>query len=322
MYGIILATALTTGTTAPDHFYKRSWCSCACYACSCGCYCGGCYCGGCYGCWSYCSCSGCYGGYGRWGAYSCASYYGCWTTCGCYGCYGSCGGWGWGCSCSCYSCYGCYGCYGCHGAVIYGGTVPPVYGTPAPAEKLPAPGKVNEKKEEASLYTPATVVVKADLAATIKVNGQVTPRRAAVESYRSPALEPGRTYSYTVVAELNRDGKALTETKEITVAAGRETVVDFTNLGAVAAAETEPASVTVVLPEGAKLTVNDVVVNVNGNQTFQTPKLEKGKSYFYTVKAELTRDGRSVTETRRIDVAAGKAVTVDFTQSSTLTASR
>jgi uncharacterized protein (TIGR03000 family) len=165
--------------------------------------------------------------------------------------------------------------------------------------------------------------VKADPSVTIKVNGVVTPRNGAVESYRSPALTPGHTYSYTVVAELNRDGKALSETKEITVTAGRATVVDFTNLGvAVAAVETAPANVTVIVPTGAKLTVNDVVVNVNGNQTFQTPNLEKGKNYFYTVKAELNRDGRTVADTRRIDVTAGKAVTVDFTKESTLTASR
>jgi uncharacterized protein (TIGR03000 family) len=312
MYGIVLAAALTTGTTAADWGFKRCHGCSACY--SCGCYGCGCYGCGCYGCWSYCSCVSYYG----CGCYGCASYHGCWTTCGCYGCYGYCGGWG--CSCSC-SCYGCYGCYGCHAPVYYG--------HPAPAV-VPEGGKIIEKKTdgkkiegEAFLSSAATVVVKADPAVTIKVNGQVTPRRAAEEAYQSPALVPGRTYSYTVVAELTRDGKTLTETKEIAVQAGRRSEVDFTNLGrGVAVAETEPASVTVILPEGTKLMVNDVVVNARGNQTFQTPKLEKGKSYFYTVKAELTRDGKPVTETRRIDVAAGKSVTVDFTNAATLTASR
>ena len=314
MYGIVLATALTTGMTAPDFGFHKRGCSCsACYAgCSCGCY--GC---GCYGCWSSCSygCS-CYGG--------CASYHGCWTTCGCYGCYGYCGGWG--CSCSCYSacaaCYGCSGCYGCH--TYYGcSTCAVSYGCAVP---MAVPGKVVEGKViegEVSTRIPATVIVKADPSVVVKVNGQTTTRKTAEESFRSPALVPGRSYTYTVVAEYTRDGKAMTETKEITVSAGRQTVVDFSDLGtAVATAETEPANVTVILPTGAKLTVNDVVVAASGNQTFQTPKLEKGKSYFYTVKAEVVRDGKPVTETRRVDVEAGKAITVDFTTASTLTASR
>jgi uncharacterized protein (TIGR03000 family) len=192
--------------------------------------------------------------------------------------------------------------------------------TPAMA---PAVGGVIYGGEVVSANRAATVVVKADREAQIKVNGQVAPRKSDEETYNSPALVPGRTYSYTFVAELTRGGKTYTDTKEITVQAGRQSVVDFTGLGTTAKAEPEsaPASVTVVLPANAKLTVNDVAVTATGKQTFQTPKLEKGKSYFYTVKAELVRDGKAVTETRRIDVAAGKEVTVDFT-TPTLTASR
>jgi uncharacterized protein (TIGR03000 family) len=329
MYGIILATALTTGTTAADWGFRHG-----CHGCHCGCWCG-CSCG-CYGCYGgYCSC-GCYGCYSYCGGWGC---HGCWGCCGCYGCYGYCGGWGCHCGgCGCYGgcmAYGCYGCYGgcmaygcygcCHGGtVIYGGTyaAPPTM-TPAPTDGKTIEGKDKDGKE-VSIRRPATVVVKADSDVEIKVNGQATPRKTTEEAYTTPALVPGRLYSYTFVAEVTRDGKKQTETKEVTVRAGRRTVVDFTSLGtAVAKAEAEAASVTVILPEGAKLTVNDVAVNAEGKQTFQTPKLEKGKSYFYTVKAELTRDGKPVSETRRVDVAAGKEVTVDFTKgSATLTASR
>jgi uncharacterized protein (TIGR03000 family) len=200
-----------------------------------------------------------------------------------------------------------------------------VHHHPAPA-MTPATGVIIEggmmEGVEASATQPATVVVKADPAVEIKVNGQITARRFAEESYQSPALVPGRSYTYTVVASLTREGKTISQTKEITVQAGRRSEVDFTSLGT-ATTETESASVTVVLPEGARLTVNDVVVTATGKQTFQTPKLEKGKSYFYTVMAELNRDGRTVTDTRRVDVTAGKAVTIDFTTSSSvLTASR
>lgn len=296
MYGLVLATALTSGTVAADWGWRHG-----CHKCHCG---------------GWCGC-GCYGGYG---CYGCGGCHGCWTSCGCYGCYGYCGGWGCGCSCGCYGGYGYAGCYGCYGccAAIHG-----VYSAPAMA---PATTGAVIIGGQVSANRPATVIVKADTNIQLKVNGQIAPRRSNEETYNSPALVPGRTYSYTFVAERTVDGKTQTETKEVTVAAGRQTTVDFSTFGTTAAVKTEPetapASVTVVLPENATLTVNDVAVTATGKQTFQTPKLEKGRSYFYTVKAEVVRDGKSVTETRRIDVAAGKEVTVDFTTPTTLTASR
>jgi uncharacterized protein (TIGR03000 family) len=188
------------------------------------------------------------------------------------------------------------------------------------------PGTGGTYGPQVSANRPATVIVKANRDIQLKVNGQVAPRHSDEETYNSPALVPGRTYSYTFVAERTVDGKTMTETKEVTVAAGRQTTVDFSTFATTATVKTEPdsapASVTVVLPENAKLTVNDVAVTATGKQTFQTPMLQKGKSYFYTVKAEIVRDGKTVSETRRIDVAAGKDVTVDFTSPTTLTASR
>jgi len=177
---------------------------------------------------------------------------------------------------------------------------------------------------KATTNAPATVVVKAAKDITLKVNGTVAARKSDEETYTSPALVAGRTYSYTFVAERMVDGKPVTETKEVNVYAGRTAMVDFSGFGTEVAKadETATASVTVVLPENAKLTVNDVAITATGKQTFTTPKLEKGKSYFYTVKAEIVRDGKPVTETRKIDVAAGKDVTIDFTANEKLTASR
>lgn len=91
---------------------------------------------------------------------------------------------------------------------------------------------------------------------------------------------------------------------------------------AVVAPVEESAKVTFVVPSNTKLFVNDVAVSAEGKQTFDTPKLAKGKSYFYTVKAEINREGQTVTDIRRIDVAAGKALTVDFTKAERQTASR
>lgn len=327
MYGIVLATALTAGTTAADFgFWKHGH----------GCH-GSCY-SGCYSCFSNCNyCGGCHG---------------CWTTCGCYGCYGYCGGWsccGGCCSCVASACYGCSSCYGCscygcssYGCSCYGGcaamAAPIVsYGCAGCASIGGAPvggtiidgGAIIEG--EVSAKRSATLVVKADRNVQIKVNGQETPRSGSEDSYNSPALTPGRTYAYTVVAEFNKNGEKQTETKEVIVQAGRRSVVDFSSLTSVVSRkeskegsdEKSPASVTVIAPEKAKVSVNDVVINIAGKQTFQTPALEKGKKFFYTFKAEIEKDGKTATETRRVDVAAGKEITVDFTKADpVLTASR
>ena len=47
-------------------------------------------------------------------------------------------------------------------------------------------------------------------------------------------------------------------------------------------------------------------------RSFQTPKLEPGRSYFYTLKADVVRDGRTVSASKRVTVEAGKEATVEF----------
>jgi len=201
------------------------------------------------------------------------------------------------------SCGGCYGagCYG--GAAYYAGH----------ASAAPAAVSMNA----------ATVVVKAANDVEIKVNGQVTTRRSTEETYSTPALDSGKTYSYVFVAERKVDGKTKTATKEVTVQAGKTTVVDFSDFGTeVVNTTTESAKVTVILPPQGKVYVNDVEMAVSGTRTFETPRLVKGKRYFYTVKADLIKDGKTTTDTRRINIEAGKAITVDFTTKAVQTASR
>jgi uncharacterized protein (TIGR03000 family) len=76
----------------------------------------------------------------------------------------------------------------------------------------------------------------------------------------------------------------------------------------------KPARVTVVLPRTGRLWVNDLPVHAAGTQTFDTPELEPEKVYVYTMKVEQVKFGQRVTETRRVEVRAGQAVKVDFTQ--------
>jgi uncharacterized protein (TIGR03000 family) len=52
----------------------------------------------------------------------------------------------------------------------------------------------------------------------------------------------------------------------------------------------------------------------SSTRTFETPSLQTGQRYYYILKAELVRDGQTLSEQRRVIVEAGKQVTVEFTE--------
>jgi uncharacterized protein (TIGR03000 family) len=74
-----------------------------------------------------------------------------------------------------------------------------------------------------------------------------------------------------------------------------------------------PATVVVHLPADAKLYVDNVACPLtSATRSFNTPGLEPGRKYFYTLKAEVVRDGKPAAESRRVLLSAGKRVDVDF----------
>lgn len=324
MYSIVLATMLTTGVAAPEW---RHGCCGGCWGCCGGCYgcCGGCWgCGGCYGC-----CGGCWGGCygccgGCWGGWygCCGGCYGCWG--GCYGCCGGCYG-------ACYGCWGgCYGCYGCYGAA-YGGVVvaaaPAAVIAPsatlapaAPAQQtLPAQPKKDENTS-AALGNAAAVVLKAPVDVQLSVEGRAIPRTASEETFRTPALEPGSSYTYTFKARVLRNGKAVSYTKQVKVRAGQISTADFTKL---ASEGKDTARVTVKLPSDARLYVDGVLCPLKSTtRSFNTPELNAGQRYYYSLKAEVMRDGEKRSATQSVLVEAGKQVTVEFKDLPVQTVSR
>ncbi len=73
------------------------------------------------------------------------------------------------------------------------------------------------------------------------------------------------------------------------------------------------AKVIVQLPAGAKLYVDDQPIKTTSdNQAFNTPRLDRGQTYYYEVRAEAIRDGKTVVESKRILVRAGQEVSVAF----------
>jgi uncharacterized protein (TIGR03000 family) len=72
--------------------------------------------------------------------------------------------------------------------------------------------------------------------------------------------------------------------------------------------------VTVRLPEDARLFIDGVACPLTTDtRSFDTPNLEPGKPYHYTLRAEATRDSKKISQSRQILVQAGKSVEVNFT---------
>jgi uncharacterized protein (TIGR03000 family) len=201
MYSVVLLMALSGGAETP-----------AAHGCN-----------GCNGCNGNSSCHG-----GRSRGHGC-------NGCDCgggrsrghrnHGCCGCNGGYNHGC-CGCqgynYSCCGAAPVCGCAG------------GQPVEQKKdakdLPKGGK-----DESSIAAPATVVVNLPADAKLRVDDYLTTSTSTSRVFVSPALTPGQDFTYTLKAEIVRDGKTVVATKQITVRAGERTNVNIEFPVAVAA---------------------------------------------------------------------------------------
>jgi uncharacterized protein (TIGR03000 family) len=168
----------------------------------------------------------------------------------------------------------------------------------------------------------ARITVRLPESALLFVNAVPCPLTAATRSFDTPRLEVGRSYEYTLRAEVVRAGQTHSETRRVTFQAGKTAAVDFGDLQAptvVAAKTGSRARITVRLPAEARLFVNDVLCTLGSEtRSFQTAELPAGRRYAYTFKAEMARAGQAHTETRRVVFEGGQEVRVDFRERSVI----
>jgi uncharacterized protein (TIGR03000 family) len=73
------------------------------------------------------------------------------------------------------------------------------------------------------------------------------------------------------------------------------------------------ARLIVDLPADAKLYIDDQPMKTTaGRRTFHTPDLQRGQTYYYVLRAEVVRDGKPLSEERRVILRAGDVVRADF----------
>jgi uncharacterized protein (TIGR03000 family) len=83
--------------------------------------------------------------------------------------------------------------------------------------------------------------------------------------------------------------------------------------GVVSRVAPSSARITVKLPAQARLFVDNVECPLtSGNRSFLTPRLERGKRYYYTLRMEVVQNGQRVTQTRRVTLGAGDSIQVNF----------
>jgi uncharacterized protein (TIGR03000 family) len=76
----------------------------------------------------------------------------------------------------------------------------------------------------------------------------------------------------------------------------------------------QPAAITVKLPAGAALYVDDRKnPSTDSVRKFTTPPLPAGRDFAYLLKVEVTRNGMPETLTQKVVFRAGEQVTVDMT---------
>lgn len=84
-----------------------------------------------------------------------------------------------------------------------------------------------------------------------------------------------------------------------------------------------PAIIIVSLPAQAKLTIDDLATkSTSASRAFASPALEPGKEFYYTLKAEIVRDGHAVATTKKVTVRAGEQTRVTFDFSRQVVAQR
>jgi len=174
-----------------------------------------------------------------------------------------------------------------------------------PAGPMPA-GPMPQSYDSMTPANQATVVVELPADARLFADGAPITLTGPVRVFRTPELQTGLKYSYTLKVEVDRGGRVASDTKVVDIEPGKTTRVRF---GEPPAGGT--ARIDIKAPSQARLVVEGQAWPI-GQRSIVTPPLETGKNYVYTLKLEQERDGKAETLTREVAFRAGEAVTVDF----------
>ena len=189
----------------------------------------------------------------------------------------------------------------------------PVQGTqPGPAVDLSAPTPPNQRTGTEAQGDSEDAVLNLQLPedAVVYVNGKLTTTPGSFRSYVSRNLASGKTYTYLVRAEIEKDGQVLTQSREIKLATGmnKTFAINFDQKAELL------TSITLFVPENAVVKLAGQEMAAQGDtRYFSTKRLTKGQAWEdYEVAVTIDHFGQSVTQRRVISVNAGDSVNLRF----------
>lgn len=196
---------------------------------------------------------------------------------------------------------------------------------PAAPGPLDPPGGAGAIPGGTTMFNPAVrsavLNVRVPVEAKIFVNGRQTTSTGNERRFVSNGLKPGFGYTYELRAEMDRDGRTVTETKEIKLQAGQSANVNFSfsneeGSPEKVAKESLRTSVTLHVPADAKVFLGGNESKSTGPvREFSTTKLANGQSWDnYTIRVELDRNGQKLSKVETLSLKAGEArdVSIDF----------
>jgi uncharacterized protein (TIGR03000 family) len=94
---------------------------------------------------------------------------------------------------------------------------------PRPGPFLVPNGDVQNVNFQNSEARPAIILVTVPENTKVTFNGWTSSSNSTKRRFKTPALQPGKDYAYTLRAEIIRDGQTLVRTHQVVVRAGQET---------------------------------------------------------------------------------------------------
>ncbi|MCH8042263.1 MAG: TIGR03000 domain-containing protein [Planctomycetes bacterium] len=191
------------------------------------------------------------------------------------------------------------------------GVQPPV---PGPAtlpddvkKPLPPPGGAAHTGAADSVL----VALQVPSRAKVFINGRATASTGPMRQFVSRGLTPGYAYQYEIRAEINRNGRLVSDTKTLTLRAGEQASLRFDLPQQAQRVET---TVSIQVPANAKVFLAGSPTKSTGRErTFTTTRLTAGQAWEnYTVRVVADVNGQSVTQSRTIKLIGGEDQTLTF----------
>jgi uncharacterized protein (TIGR03000 family) len=200
--------------------------------------------------------------------------------------------------------------YGSTGSVIesgYGsaGTAAPFHGT-STATTAPTSALVSSSRSDDTVKLNVSVPESAK----VYVNDRLTSSTGEVRQFVSRGLEAGKSYRFEIRAEMNENGKVVTDTQNVVVTAGSQQNVRFAVKSAPKAPAKFDTAVILNVPENAEVTLAGNQTQVKGTtRVFKTGQLSEGDVWDdYVIQVKV---GEQV-KTQSIRLIAGDKLELSF----------